>query len=452
MENTDEILDKTIKIIKKYYDHSKKNPVLKHTSPETLKKNIKLTINEKGMKIDELFNEIEKIALNSPKTNSKWFFNLLVGGEILPAVMAEMLTAVLNNTMHTYKSAGIHILIEQEVIKFFLKKVGYKKGDGIFAPGWSLTNMIALVLARNSKYASIKDTGIRGKKLVGYTSDQAHYSTEKFISVTGLGKEAIRIIPTDSKWKMNIKTLEETIISDLHHGYIPFFINATAWTTVLGAFDSIEKIAKIAKKYSLRLHTDAALGWWALLSKKHKNLLTWIEHSDSVSRSLHKMMNVPLLAAVLLTKNPNILYENFHENADYLFQMDEKELNPGNKSIQCGRRNDAFKVWTALKYLWKSGYEKRINTEFDNAKYATAIIKKDKNLKLILEPECINVCFQVQGKPASKICQALDKQWLIKVSYGKRKWEEFIRLMCVNADMTKKDIDNFFKHVKNVKI
>ena len=87
------------------------------------------------MDINQLFGEMEKIALNSPKTNSKGFFNLLVGGEILPAVMAEMMTAVLNNTMHTYKSAGIHILIEQEVIKFLLKKVGYKKGDGIFAPG-----------------------------------------------------------------------------------------------------------------------------------------------------------------------------------------------------------------------------------------------------------------------------------------------------------------------------
>lgn len=404
------------------------------------------------MDIDQLFDEMEKIALNSPKTNSKWFFNLLVGGEIVPAVMAEMMTAVLNNTMHTYKSAGIHILIEQEVINFLLKKVGYKKGDGIFAPGWSLTNMIALVLARNAKISSIKKSGIAGKKLVGYTSDQAHYSTEKFISVTGLGKEAIRILPTDTKGKMNIKKLEETIISDLHHGYIPFFVNATGWTTVLGAFDPIEKIAKIAKKYKLRLHTDAALGWWGLLSKKHKHLLAWIEHSDSVSRSLHKMMNVPLLAAVLLTKNPNILYENFHENADYLFQMDEKELNPGNKSIQCGRRNDAFKVWTALKYLGENGYEKRINQEFDNAKYATAIIKKDKEFSLVLEPECINVCFQVKGKPASKICEALDKQGLIKVSYGKWKWEEFIRLMTVNADMTKKDIDNFFKQVKSVKI
>jgi len=44
--------------------------------------------------------------------------------------------------------------------------------------------MIALVIARNAKYSSIKNSGIAGKKLVGYTSNQAHYSTEKFISVT----------------------------------------------------------------------------------------------------------------------------------------------------------------------------------------------------------------------------------------------------------------------------
>lgn len=450
--NTEKIVQKTMDIIKKYYDHSKKYPVLRYKSPQQLKKEINLTISKKWTQLDSLFDDMEKIALNSPKTNSKGFFNLLVGGEILPAVMAEILTAVLNNTMHTYKSAGIHILIEQEVIKFLLQKVGYKNGDGIFSPGGSLTNMIALVIARNEKISSIKSSGIRGKKLVGYTSDQAHYSTEKFISVTGLGKEAIRIIPTDNKGKMDSKLLEKQIISDLHHGYIPFYINATAWTTVLGAFDPIEKIANIAKKYKLRLHVDAALGWWALLSKRHKKVLKWIELSDSVSRSLHKMMNMPLLAAVLLVKDPKILYKNFNENADYLFQMDDNDLNPANKSIQCGRRNDAFKVWTALKYLGENWYEKRINMEFDNAKYAVSVIKKDKGLKLILEPECINVCFQVKGKPANKICEALDKQWLIKVSYGKRKWEEFIRLMTVNADITKKDIDNFFKHVKNVKI
>lgn len=157
------------------------------------------------------------------------------------------------------------------------------------------------------------------------------------------------------------------------------------------------------------------------MSKKYKRLVKGIELSDSVSWSLHKMLNMPLLAAVLLVKDPKILYDNFHENADYLFQMDERDLNPANKSIQCGRRNDAFKVRTAFKYLGEEGFEKRIDKEFDNAKYAVSIIKKDKELTLILEPEGVNVCFKVKGKPAEKICEALDKQGLIKVSYGNRK-------------------------------
>jgi sulfinoalanine decarboxylase/sulfinoalanine decarboxylase/aspartate 1-decarboxylase len=70
----------------------------------------------------------------------------------------------------------------------------------------------------------------------------------------------------------------------------------------------------------------------------------------------------------------------------------------------------------------------------------------------MIEPECINVCFQVKGKPAQKLCNKLDAEWIIKVSSGHRKWEEFIRLMTVNADMEKKDIDNFFKQIKNAKI
>ncbi|MEI6773553.1 MAG: hypothetical protein WCL18_01680 [bacterium] len=71
MKDTDKTLERTMDIIKKYYDHSTKNPVLKYTSPDTFKKKIKLNITKEGIKIAELFSEIEKIVLNSPKTNSK---------------------------------------------------------------------------------------------------------------------------------------------------------------------------------------------------------------------------------------------------------------------------------------------------------------------------------------------------------------------------------------------
>lgn len=104
-------------------------------APQDLAKQVDLTIKNEGSSIKKLFSQLEKIALLSPRTGSKGFFNLLYGGKILPAVMAEIISSVLNNTMHTFKSGGIHILIEQYVIDFFLTKVGYKNGDGTLTPG-----------------------------------------------------------------------------------------------------------------------------------------------------------------------------------------------------------------------------------------------------------------------------------------------------------------------------
>lgn len=41
-------------------------------------------------------------------------------------------------------------------------------------------------------------------------------------------------------------------------GAVPFMVNATAGTTVLGAFDPIEEIADICEKHNLWLHVDVS--------------------------------------------------------------------------------------------------------------------------------------------------------------------------------------------------
>ncbi|MFZ2150792.1 MAG: aminotransferase class V-fold PLP-dependent enzyme [Candidatus Absconditicoccaceae bacterium] len=450
MENADKLLNRLTGIIKKYYDHSQKVPVLKYKSPKAISKEIDIKIKKDGTSIDNLFFELEKIVLNSPKTSSKGFFNLLFGGKFMPAVIAEMLTAVLNNTMHTYKSAGIHILLEKEIVSYLGNKIGYKNGDGIFVPGASIANLVAMIIARNTKNKNIKNKGLSNQRLIAYSSDQGHYSIIKAANIVGIGRDNVKIIKSDSNGKMDLKDLEKNIKSDISKGYTPFFINITLGTTVLGAFDPITDTSKIAKKYKIRLHADGALGGSVSLSKKHKYLIDGSELTDSFAWNPHKMMNVPILSSLIFVKDKTILQKNFDETADYLFQMDSQSYNPATKSIQCGRRNDALKVRTALKYLGDKGYEDRINKQFENVKTAIDIIQKDKNLKLIIQPECINVCFQVIGKDSRQLCEKLDKQGIIKVSYGNRKKQEFIRMVCVDADMDTKDIQNFFRLVKNV--
>lgn len=50
--------------------------------------------------------------------------------------------------------------------------------------------------------------------------------------------------------------LEEKIKEAKRQGKTPFFVNITAGTTVYGAFDPINEIADICRKYNLWMHVD----------------------------------------------------------------------------------------------------------------------------------------------------------------------------------------------------
>lgn len=84
-------------------------------------------------------------------------------------------------------------------------------------------------------------------------------------------------ISTDSVGRMDLGDLQKQIERALEEGARPFMVSATAGTTVLGAFDEIDKIADVCQKYGLWLHVDAAWGGGALVSKKHRHLLKGIE-------------------------------------------------------------------------------------------------------------------------------------------------------------------------------
>ncbi|KAL3227013.1 hypothetical protein MRX96_024377 [Rhipicephalus microplus] len=83
--------------------------------------------------------------------------------------------------------------------------------------------------------------------------------------------------------RMKVDVLEKEIQASKARGHVPFFVNCTAGSTVIGAFDPIHPIADICQRHGLWLHVDAAWGGGCLLSKKHRHLLDGVERSDSVT-------------------------------------------------------------------------------------------------------------------------------------------------------------------------
>ena len=430
---------------------TKKKPALKHKSPKKLLETLDLEPGDEGVSEDRLFELLEQLTMATPKTAGSAFFNQLYGGRNMAAVSGEILAAVMNTSMYTFKVGGPQILVEQQVLRKMASFIGFPDDcEGTFTPGGSMSNFTAMSVGRNEADKTIRNAGLTGLKMAVYASASGHYSVRKNVGLLGIGRDNIRFIPGDERGRMNPDLLRREILRDKKAGILPGMVVCTAGTTVLGAFDPFEKIADIAAEFGIWMHVDGAFGGSVFISKKHRHLLKGAGRADSLSWNIHKMMNVPLTASAVFFRRSGLMAEHISEQADYLFQGDEDRLNPGLISIQCGRRNDALKVWASWKYLGTAGYEKQIDHLFDLARYAADYAKQSTDFELITEPESTTVCFNYREKSPESICDILDKRGLIKVGYGSAGGQTFIRLACINPDITFENLDRLFAQIRKV--
>ena len=419
-------------------------PVAKPIPTSELYNQIDLSLNSEGL-VDHDFKEtLKQVIRSTPKTASKSFFNQLFGGRVNKATLGDLLAVMLNNSMYTYKVAGPQVGIEKQVLKHICALAGYSKNsDGTLAPGGSMSNMMALIMARDHKNESIRANGL-SKSMTLYTSAASHYSISKNAALTGIGRNQVRQVNTNSKGEMLSEHLEQLIRNDLSEGYVPFFVNATAGTTVLGAFDDIESISKVCKKYNLWLHVDGAYCGGVIFSNTYKFLIKGLEHSDSFSVNAHKMLGTPLSCSIIITQHRDQLHHSFSNEADYLYQTDGDDFNLGKTSLQCGRRNDALKLWTLWKSVGTNGLERIINNQFEMAQIARDYIKQNEDYTLYSFENSISVCFNYKNIPANEICTALYENSELMVGFGKFKNEEFVRMVTINSVLEKDDILAFF--------
>lgn len=421
-----------------------KEPVATPIPTSELYQKLDLSLHPEGLVDNDLKETLKTIIKYTPKTASRSFFNQLFGGRIGKATLGDLLAVMFNNSMYTYKVAGPQVGIEKQVLKNICALAGYSENsDGTFAPGGSMSNMMAIIMARDAKNEAIRSEGLQSKMTL-YTSAESHYSISKNAALTGLGRDQVRFVNTNNKGEMLAEHLDELIEKDIRHGFQPFFVNATAGSTVLGAFDDIEAISKVCKKYELWLHVDGAYCGGVIFSKTYKYLVKGLELSDSFSVNAHKMLGTPLSCSIIVTQHKDQLHHSFSNEADYLYQTDGDDFNLGKTSLQCGRRNDALKIWTLWKSVGTNGLESIVNKQFEMAQIARNYIKTNTDYTLYSFNDSISVCFNYKDIPAKELCTALYENSKLMVGFGTFGNDEFVRMVTINSLLEKEDVLAFF--------
>lgn len=401
-----------------------------------------------GSSLEAVAERLWRLLEFTPNTSGKRYFNQLFAGRDDAAMLGELLTVVANNSMYTFKAAGAQVLAERVLLAHMGRKIGWESCDGAFTPGGSMSNFAAILVARNVALEGVRERGLDGRAIAIYTSAESHYSIRKNAGMLGIGRDCVRAIEADGEGRMRVDVLRKTLEQDIAEGVTPVAIVATSGTTVQGAFDPIRAIAKVARKHSVWLHVDGAFGGSLLLSRKRRAMLDGCELADSFTWDAHKMMGVPLTCSVALFRDAGLLQQSLDESASYLFQRDEDVYNPGVRSLQCGRRNDALKLWTAWQHHGDEGYQRRVERQFALTAHAVAVIEADPGLTLTRRPQSINVCFEIAGVDAREVCDLLDREGREKVSHGTVGGRPTVRLVCANPDLTEADLDEFFDEIR----
>jgi len=456
-KNREEVLSSVFELINSWLKQSEdpETPVTNYRAPEKLKEELALKIERSGASEKVLLTEIEKYLDFSVKTAHPAYLNQLFGGFNFPAFIGEIITALTNTSMYTFEVAPVATLMEMKLIEKMLGYTGWGSGTGSMLTGGSNTNMVAMLLARNSIFKGSKLEGITGlPKLAVFVSERSHFSMLKGANTIGIGQNSVIKVNLDENGRMRGPALKEAIEATLKKGYLPFMVCSTAGTTETGAFDAIDEVSEVAKNYELWHHVDGSWGGSVILSEKWKGLAEGLEKADSFSWNPHKLMNIPLICSVLLVKDENVMREEIQSyDADYIYHKSEtSSYDLGPSSLQCGRRVDSLKLWLAWKYYGDEGYEKRIEHLFELAEHANQYIDVSDKLELMFPTQSLNVNFRVKtpdfvnsDKFNEKLRYELLKQGKSMVNYC---WLEnglSIRLVLLNPDLSKKDITRFFE-------
>ncbi len=402
-KDMEQFLHKFIEKIGSYLEGNslETTPVVEYVKATELEEKIDLSLELKGKSLDDIFSMVEEYLHYSVRTSHPNFANQLYMGFNFPAFVGEMVVALTNTSMATFEIAPLANLIENKIINKMNGLIGWYAQDdtpgGIMVPGGSYANMVAMLMARNKICPTAKQEGMPHNKFVLFVSDRSHYSFDKGVNILGIGTKNCITVASDKHGRMIPEALAEAIVEAKAKKLIPFFVAATSGTTVHGAFDPLNPIAKICKKNNLWFHIDGAWGGSVLLSKKHRNLLDGCHQADSFTWDAHKMMGVPFHASMILCKNKKNLCEASAGGGEsYIFHNTENDqFDSGPNSLQCGRRVDCLKIWFAWKHLGDEGYEKLINDHFDRAIILTKMIQDNSRLELICEPQSLNICFRV---------------------------------------------------------
>jgi aromatic-L-amino-acid decarboxylase len=378
-----------------YLESLPDQPVCNTEDSEVVAASLLEPLPESGETYKELVDLIfDKAITKGYNSASPGYMAFIPGGGLVHSAIADLISDAINRYVGIWVAAPGLVQIETNVVRWFCDIVGYTNDAGGFlTTGGSLANFSALFTARRTRLSENFQSG----KI--YTSDQAHHSVFKAAILAGFPQSAIRIIPSDSSFRIDLGRLHKEIRKDRRTGFHPFAVVAHAGTTNTGAVDDLERIADISEKENLWLHIDAAYGGFFLLTEQGKQRMKGMSRADSITLDPHKGLFLPYGTGCLLARNSETLRKAHATHACYLPPMQDKEgrVDFCEISPELSRDFRGLRAWLPIKMHGIDVFRKALDEKLELARWIADQLESLPDIRIVTQPQLSVVTFRIRS-------------------------------------------------------
>ena len=411
--------ERAVALVADYFAHVAELPVFPATTAADIAAQLNAPLPHEGPhELDKLFADCRHIIANSRQHGHPRFFGYVASPATPIGAFADLIASALNQNVPAWRSAPAATHVERTTLCWLGQLIGYADdAGGLLTSGGSMANLDALYIAhRNqarrqraatddaSTAAASCDVSQRGLWQAGapttlYVSDQAHHSLAKAADILGLGRAQVRVVATDERFRMDVRSLRERITADLANGLRPFCVVASAGTVNTGAVDPLAEIADLAAAHDLWFHVDGAYGAPAALAATKRPLFDGLARADSVALDPHKWLYTPVDCGCLLLSEPERARAAWTTDtgADYIKifeQQPDEAFAFFDYGVELSRRFRALKLWLMLRYYGVPRIATAIADDCALAAYMAERVMAAEDFELLAPVELSICCFR----------------------------------------------------------
>jgi len=450
---------RVVDMLSEYLGQIEQKRVFPDVEPRTVNALFTEPLPQEASAPDDVLRELEtKLLPYCTNVGHPGYMGLITPSPNPVGIIADFICSALNQNVGAYSIGPSAVAMERRVVRWLTDLCGYdEKAGGNLTSGGMTANFIGLKVGRD---AVTKDQaqhhGIHEKWAV-YASEERHVSVDKAVDAVGLGRNALRALPTDEQFQVRIDALEKAIAHDKKNGIRPMCIVGIFGTTNTGAVDDIRKLRQIADREGMWLHADAAYGGGMLLSHDWPMRNRGLELADSITIDPHKWFYAPLDAGAVLVKDQNRLTASFGMKPSYLTD----EFDEANERYQYyvhgfeqSRRFRSLKVWMSFKRYGARQIGEWIDNNVRQAKHLYGLAEQDPDFEPACAPPMSAICIRYKKAGAdeadakafhAEVAQRIEQSGRFWMSTTELKGKAWFRINPVNFRTRKEHMDELFR-------